>query len=211
MSKPWRVLLADDHDIVLEGLRRVLDRPDFEIVGTVPDGRSLVNAARETRPDIVVCDITMPLLNGIDAARQILSDMPGVKVVFLTMHSDVTFATEALATCGSGYVLKSTAGEELVTAIQEAIQGRVYVTKSIADPVLDALSRLARSIHDSLTTRQREVLQMIAEGMQAKEIAVKLNISPRTVEYHKYRIMDELGVRTLAELVRYASRHGIAT
>jgi DNA-binding NarL/FixJ family response regulator len=212
--KRWRLLLADDHNIVIEGLRRILDHPEFDIVGVVNNGRSLLRAAKEIQPDIIIADITMPLLNGIDAARQIRKINPKTKIVFLTMHPDVTFATEALAAGGTGYVLKSSAGDELLTAIREATKGRTYVTKSIAEVVKHGLSSRSntwRSPHDNLTSRQREVLQLLAEGLQVKEIAVKLNVSPRTVEFHKYRIMDELGLRTAAEIARYAARHGIVT
>ena len=212
--KRWRVLLADDHDIVIEGLRRVLDQPDLEIVGVAKDGRSLLQAVKLARPDVVIADITMPLLNGIDAARQIRNTSPGVKIVFLTMHPDVTFATEALAAGGSGYVLKSSAGEELTVAIREAMAGRTYVSQSIADAVKRGTSARAnawRPSNDNLTPRQREVLQLLAEGLSAKQIADKLNLSPRTVEFHKYRIMDELNLRTVAELGRYAARHGIVS
>jgi DNA-binding NarL/FixJ family response regulator len=212
--KPWRVLLADDHDIVIEGLRRVLNHPDIEIVGAVHDGRALLRSAKEIRPDIIVTDVTMPLLNGIDAARQIRKSDPDVKIVFLTMHPDVSFATEALAAGGTGYVLKNSAGDELLTAIREAAKGRTYVTRSIAEAVKQGLSSRSnswRSPLDKLTSRQREVLQLLAEGLQVKEIAVRLHVSPRTVEFHKYRIMDELGLRTTAELSRYAARHGIVT
>jgi DNA-binding NarL/FixJ family response regulator len=210
--KKCRVLLADDHNIVIEGLRRILDQPDIEIVGVVNDGRSLLRAAREMQPDMIIADVTMPLLNGIDAARQIRKSNPDVKIIFLTMHPDVTFAVEALAAGGSGYVLKSSAGDELLTAIQEAAEGRIHVTKTIADAVKHGLSTRSnawRSPLDKLTSRQREVLQLLAEGLQVKEIASRLNVSPRTVEFHKYRIMDELGLRTTAELSRYAARHGI--
>jgi len=210
--KPWRVLLADDHDIVIEGLRRVLNHPDIEIVGAVHDGRSLLRAAKEIQPDIIVTDVTMPLLNGIDATRQIRERDPGVKIIFLTMHPDVSFAAEALAAGGSGYVLKNSAGDELLTAIREAVSGRKYVTKSIAEAVklgLSSRSNAWRSPLDKLTSRQRDVLQLLAEGLQVKEIAARLHVSPRTVEFHKYRIMDELGLRTTAELSRYAARHGI--
>ncbi len=212
--KRCRLLLADDHDIVIEGLRRVLDRPDIEIVGIVKDGRALVRAAREKQPDIIIADITMPLLNGIEAARQIRKNNSNVKIIFLTMHPDVTFATEALAAGGSGYVLKNSAGDELLTAIRDVMKGHIYVTKSIAEAVKHGLSPRSntwRSPLDKLTSRQREVLQLLAEGLHVKEIAVKLNVSPRTVEFHKYRIMDELGLRTAAEIARYAARHGIVT
>ncbi len=212
--KRCRLLLADDHDIVIEGLRRVLDHPDIEIVGVVKDGRALLRAAKERQPDIIIADITMPLLNGIEAARQIRKSNSNVKIIFLTMHPDVTFATEALAAGGSGYVLKNTAGNELLTAIQDVMKGHIYVTKSIAEAVKHGLSSRSsnwRSPLDKLTSRQREVLQLLAEGLPVKEIAIKLNVSPRTVEFHKYRIMDELGLRTAAEIARYAARHGIVT
>jgi len=212
--KPWRLLLADDHDIVIEGLRRVLDRPELEIVGIVKDGRALLRAAKEIQPDIIIADVTMPLLNGIEAARQIRKSNPDVKIIFLTMHPDVTFATEALAAGGSGYVLKNSASDELLAAIRDVMKGHIYVTKSIAEAVKHGLSSRSsawRSPLDKLTSRQREVLQLLAEGLHVKEIAVKLNVSPRTVEFHKYRIMDELGLRTAAEIARYAARHGIVT
>jgi DNA-binding NarL/FixJ family response regulator len=212
--KPLRVLLADDHDIVIEGLRRILDHPDIEIAGAVNDGRSLVRQAGEIRPDVIVTDVTMPLLNGIDAARQIRKSNPDVKIIFLSMHRDVTFATAALAAGGAGYVLKNSAGDELLTAIREAVRGGNYVSKSIAETVKQGLSSRSqnyRSSLDKLTSRQREVLHLLAEGLQVKEIAVRLKVSPRTVEFHKYRIMNELGLRTAAELGRYALRHGIVT
>jgi DNA-binding NarL/FixJ family response regulator len=174
----------------------------------------LLRAAKEIRPDIIVTDVTMPLLNGIDAARQIRKSNPNVKILFLTMHPDVTFATEALAAGGSGYVLKNSAADELPTAIREAMKGHVYVTKSIAEAVKHGLSSRSntwRSPLDKLTSRQREVLQLLAEGLHVKEIASKLNVSPRTVEFHKYRIMEELDLHSAAELGRYASRHGIVT
>ena len=212
--KPWRVLLADDHNIVIEGLRHVLNHPDIEIVGAVNDGRSLLRAARQLHPNIVITDITMPSLNGIDAARQIRQTDPDVKIIFLTMHPDVSFATEALAAGGNAYLLKSSAGDELLLAIRETASGKTYVTKSIEEAVKQGLSSRSntwRSPLDKLTSRQREVLQLLAEGLQVKEIAVRLNVSPRTVEFHKYRIMDELGLRTTAELSRYAARHGIVS
>jgi DNA-binding NarL/FixJ family response regulator len=212
--KRWRLLLADDHEIVIEGLRRILDRPEFEIVGVVNDGLSLLRAAEAFRPEVIIADITMPFLNGIDAAEQIHKSNPEVKIVFLTMHPDVTFASEALAAGGSGYVLKSSAGDELRTAIREAVKGRTYVTQSIAEAVKQGLSPRSnawRNPLDKMTPRQREVLQLLAEGLQVKEIAIKLGVSPRTVEFHKYRIMDELGLRTSAEIARYAARHGMVT
>ena len=207
-----KIVLADDHAIVLEGLRRVLDQPGFEIAGAVGDGRALVRAARELHPDVIVADITMPLLNGIDAARQIRKADRKVKIIFLTMHPDVTYATYALEAGGSGYVLKSSAGEELITAIREVMRGGVYVMPSIAGPVMQALTgrRRRNEAEGTLTERQREVLQLLAEGRSAKEVATTLNLSSRTVEFHKYRIMAELGLRTTAELTRYAIKSGIS-
>jgi DNA-binding NarL/FixJ family response regulator len=210
--KRLRILLADNHPVVLEGLRRILDRPEFEIVGTVPDGRALVQTVTEIKPDVILVDVTMPLLNGIEAVRQIRKHDKDVKIVFLTMHPEVTYAREALASGGSAYVLKSSASEELVTAIEAALKGRTDVSASIAEPVMQALqSGSHRTVAGRLTPRQREVLQLLAEGRQVKEIAELLHISPRTAEFHKYSIMEAIGAHTVAELLRYASRHGIVT
>jgi DNA-binding NarL/FixJ family response regulator len=210
--KPLRVLLADDHAILLEGLRRVLNRPGFEVVGAVVDGRALLQAAAELEPDLIIADISMPLLNGIEAVRQIRKQNHEVKIIFLTMHPDVTYATEALAAGASGYVLKSSAGDELLSAIWDVCKDRVYVSKAIAESVQRALehgSSAAVSGAEQLTSRQREVLQLLVEGRSVKEIAHTLHLSPRTVEFHKYRIMEGLGVRTIAELARYAVKRGM--
>lgn len=206
-----RVLLADDHTVVLEGLRRVLE-PECEIVGTAADGRALLAAAERLKPDVVVADISMPLLNGIEAVRQIKKTARDVRVVFLTMHADVSYAAKALEAGGSGFVLKTSAADELLTAIREAMKGRKYVTPALSTQVLEALgkrgSRPAESV-ETLTVRQREVLQLVAEGKTVKEIAGILHVSPRTVEFHKYRIMEQLGLRSTGELTQYAIRHGI--
>jgi DNA-binding NarL/FixJ family response regulator len=209
--KRCRLLLADDHDILIEGLRRVLDRADLEIVGVVNDGRALVDAAEELQPDLIISDLTMPVLNGIEAMRQIRKTNTRVKIIFLTMHADLALATEALAAGGSGYVLKSRAGKELLTAVREVMKGLVYVTSSIAEAVRSGLSspNASRSPNDRLTSRQREVLQLLAEGMHVKAIAGKLRVSPRTVEFHKYRIMEELGLHSVVELGSYAAKHKI--
>jgi DNA-binding NarL/FixJ family response regulator len=205
------VLLADDHDIVIAGLRLVLDQPDIEIVGAVKDGRALVQAAQNLKPDVVITDLTMPLLNGIDAARRIRVRNPEVKIIFLTMHPDVGYAKEALALGNCGYVLKSSVADELPLAIRTVLEGGTYVAQAIAEPVMRALETKPRErpSADRLTSRQREVLQLLAEGHSVKQIAFSLNVSPRTVEFHKYRIMEELGVRTMAELVRSAMTLGI--
>ena len=211
--KKTRVLLADDHKIVLEGLRGILEG-EFDLVGTVEDGRALVVEAKRLKPDVIVADVSMPLLNGIEAAQQIKKSTPQAKVIFLTMHPDVGYATRALEAGASGYVLKHSAPSELVQAIREALQGRVYVTPMIAKDVLQSFMDGTvgiRRAHLDLTPRQREVLQLVGEGHSAKEIAKILNISTRTVEFHKYRIMDDLNLRTNAELIQYAVKHGIVS
>ena len=208
-----RVLLADDHKIVVEGLRTILEQ-EFELVGTVEDGRALVEAAETLNPDVIVTDISMPLLNGIEAAQQIKKVTPKVKIVFLTMHPDVTYATRALEAGASGYVLKHAAPSELITAIKEVLTGRIYLTPMIAKDVLDSFmseSHRRRKAVIELTLRQREVLQLTSEGRSAKEIASILNISTRTVEFHKYRMMESLGLRTNADLIQYAIKHGIVS
>ncbi len=210
MRKP-RVLLADDHRILAEGVRGLLE-PEFELVGIVADGRELVEAAIKLRPDVIVADISMPSLNGIDAVAQIQQADVSCRVVFLTMQHDVSYARRAMAAGASGYVLKHSAHGELVNAIRAALRGQTYVTPLIAGELL-------RSYRDEgpqppvaarqLTPRQREVLQLAAEGRSAKEVASLLHISPRTAEYHKARAMKMLGIRTAAELVQYAIRNGI--
>ena len=210
MTKP-RLLIADDHKIFAEGLKRLLNA-DFDIAGVVEDGRELVAAAEKLRPDVIVADISMPMLNGIEAVRQIKKVHPEIKVVFLTMHPDVAYAVNAFETGASGYVLKNSAPDELITAIREGLKGRTYVTPLIAGKLLHSYQSGARSGADtvlSLSLRQREVLQLLAEGRSAKEIAAILNISTKTVEYHKYRMMDDLGIKTAAELTRYAVKQGI--
>jgi DNA-binding NarL/FixJ family response regulator len=211
MSRP-RVLLADDHKIVTEGLKGLLE-PEFELVGTVEDGRALLAAAEKLRPDVIVADISMPLLNGIDSVQQIKKAHKEIKVVFLTMHPDVTYAFSAFEAGASGYVLKHSAPTELVTAIRNALNGKTFVTPKLADAVKQHAKERANKREEStrLTQRQREILQLLAEGKSAKEIAMMLNISSRTVEFHKYRIMKDVGIKSAAELVHYAVRHGIIT
>ena len=212
MSKP-RILIADDHKIFAEGLKRLLNE-DFEIAGVVGDGRQLVAAAEKLRPDAIVADISMPMLNGIDAVRQIKKVHPGIKVVFLTMHPDVAYAVSAFKEGASGYVLKNSAPDELIVAIREGLKGRTYVTPLIAGKLLRAYEsgsqpRIGTDTSPSLSSRQREVLQLLAEGHSAKEIASILNISTKTVEYHKYRMMEDLGAKTTADLIRFAVKQGI--
>jgi DNA-binding NarL/FixJ family response regulator len=210
--KKSRVLLADDHRVVAEGLQSLLE-PHFDVAGIVSDGRELVAAAKALDPDVIVVDVSMPSLNGIDAVRQLRTVNSRAKVVFLTMHREVAYAARALEAGASGFVLKHSASSELVTAIQEALKGGTYITPQIAGDLLNSFRRgePARSeAVGELTARQREVLQLIAEGRSAKEIAAILSISPRTAEFHKARLMAPLGVQSTAELVQHANRIGLS-
>jgi DNA-binding NarL/FixJ family response regulator len=205
------VLLADDHRVVAEGLRGLLD-PYFDVVGIAADGRELLAAARALDPDVVVLDISMPSLNGIEAACQLRRAKSRAKVIFLTMHGEVTYAARSLQAGASGFVLKHSAASELVTAIQEALKGGTYITPQIAGDLLDSFRRGIPAAVDALgelTPRQREVLQLVAEGRSAKEIAALLRISRRTAEFHKARLMEVLGLQTTAELIQYALRTGL--
>jgi DNA-binding NarL/FixJ family response regulator len=210
MNKKLRVLLADDHEIVLQGLRSVLSQPEFEVVGSVGDGLALVAESKALQPDVIVTDITMPLLNGLDAARNIRRNQPKMKIVFLTMHSEIGYATEAMALGNSAYVLKSAAADELAEAIHHVQRGELYISPRIEATVTENLrrSRPGKTSSD-LSAREREILQLIAEGKTFKEIASLLGISPRTVEFHRNRIADKTGRRTMADLTRYAVRLGI--
>jgi DNA-binding NarL/FixJ family response regulator len=212
MKKP-RVLLADDHKIVIEGLKNLL-QDDFEIVGSVEDGRALVKQAFTFYPDVIVADISMPQLNGIEAARKIKKKDETIKIVFLTMHPDATYAANAFEAGASGFVLKHSASSELIKAIHEALKGRTYVTPLIAGDLIRSYQlggAPENSLSKRVTPRQREVLQLLAEGKTAKEIAYILNISTKTVEFHKYKMMEQLKIKTSAELVHYAIKHGIVS
>ncbi len=206
-----RVLIADDHQILAEGVRGLLE-PEFDVIGVVADGRELVVAAKKLRPDVIVADVTMPALNGIEAARQLRAAGVAAKVVFLTMHRDVAYARQAFEAGAVGFVLKHSVTSELVTAIREALRGQTYVTPMIAGELLASHGSGNSAAYDSLsrlTSRQREVLQLIVEGRSAKEIAAVLKISTRTAEVHKARILEALGLRSTAELVQFAIRNGI--
>ncbi len=203
-----RVLLAEDHTVVAEGLRALL-KDTFELVGMVHDGRALLEAVEKLQPDVIVTDISMPLLNGIDAVRQIRARRPTAKIIVLTMHCETHLAAEAFRAGASGYLLKISPGEELVNAIREVAQGRSYVTTLLAKDLITLLIEAGAAPREGgspLTPRQREVIQLIAEGRTMKEVAAILNISPRTAESHKYDIMQALGVQTTAELVQCAVR-----
>jgi DNA-binding NarL/FixJ family response regulator len=211
MNRP-RVLLADDHFVLAEGLRSLL-APHFNVVGIVSDGRQLLAAARAHDPDVVVLDISMPSLNGIEAARQLRGANSRAKLVFLTMHREVAYAERALEAGASGFVLKHSAASELVTAIREALKGGKYITPQLAGDLLDSMRRGAPGgarASDDLTPRQREVLQLVVEGHSSKQIAAALHISRRTAEFHKARLMATLGVHNTAELVQYAMRTGVS-
>jgi DNA-binding NarL/FixJ family response regulator len=208
MSRP-RVLIADDHQILAEGIRGLLE-PEFEVVGVVADGRELMAAAKKLKADVIVADVTMPSLNGIEAAAQLREAGITAKVVILTMHRDVVYARRALDAGAVAFVLKHSVSSELVTAIREALRGQTYITPMIAGELLQSYrGGEASDTSAGLTVRQREVLQLIAEGRSAKEVAAILKISTRTAEAHKAHILEVLGVRSTAELTQYAIRNGI--
>lgn len=207
--KRTRVLLADDHPLTLEGLRAFLE-PHLESVGTVTDGRALVDAALRLKPDLIILDITMPLLNGIDAAVQIKKSLPGVKLLFVTMHVNPAYLEAALNAGATGYVLKSAAREELLDAIKSVLNGRIYVTPTLSSEHLERFtdpSRAAATLR--LSAREREILQLIAEGRAGKEIAFVLNISIKTVAFHRENIKRKLGLGTTAGLTKHAIEQGL--
>ena len=206
-----RILLADDHRIVAEGLRGLLEA-EFGPVEIVANGRELVAAAEKLRPDVIVTDISMPLLNGIDAVRLIRKRQKDIKVVFLTMHPDPSYAAAAFDAGASGYVLKHAAPAELVTAIHCVLQGKQFITPQLAGELQrfkENNGMQDRADSGKLTSRQREILQLLAEGRAVKDVAALLNISSRTVEFHKYRMMAEHGIQSSAALVRFAVKHGV--
>lgn len=211
MKQRPRILLADDHRIVAEGLRGLLEE-NFELAGIVEDGRALLEMADTLRPDIIVADITMPHLNGLDALPALRKKHPDTKVVFLTQHQDAAYARRALEGGASGFVVKHAAPEELVMAIRSALAGDTFVSPALAGKVLQSIRRNPDAAEDpvaALTPRQRQVLQLLVEGKSAKEVAADLGISTRTVEFHKYQMMDALEIRTSAELVHFAVKHGL--
>lgn len=212
MSKP-RVLLADDHTLVLEGFKKLLEEHS-QVVGTVGDGRALLDAAKGLRPDIVVLDISMPKLNGLDAARRLRKIVPQARLIFVTVHADSDYVNQAFQAGASGYLLKRSAGSELLQAVQAVASGNYYITSLIAkDLVQSTLTGAAPSMTDQnrLTMRQREILQLVAEGLTLKEIASTLGLSPKTVEYHKSKLMEQLSLHTTAELTKFALTHGLTS
>jgi DNA-binding NarL/FixJ family response regulator len=204
-----RILLADDHRIVAEGLRNLL-AADFEVVGTVEDGEALVGAARALAPDVIVADVSMPGMNGIEALKILKRETPTIRVVFLTMHTEVAYARRALEAGACGFVLKHCAPEELVLAVRAALLGQCFITPALAAKLVhDRKGDVGADPMTALTPRQCEILRLAATGRSAKQIGAELGISTRTVEFHKYQLMETLRLRTSAELVHFAIRHGI--
>jgi DNA-binding NarL/FixJ family response regulator len=205
MDRP-RILIADDHTLVAEAFKKLLE-PEFHVVKLVTDGRSLLTSAKELKPDIVILDLNMPLLNGLDAGQEMKKLLPKTKLIVLTMNEDPEVASKALRQWASGYLLKKSAGVELQKAILAVLRGHSYVTPSIAQKLMDEFIRDPRPDRaKELTPRQRQVLQLLAEGHSMKEVAAVLDIAVRTVAFHKYRIMEDFGLKTGADLVRFAIR-----
>jgi DNA-binding NarL/FixJ family response regulator len=205
-----RLVLADDHTIIVEAFRKLLES-HADVVGTVSDGRALLESVPQLKPDLVVVDIGMPLMNGLEAVLRLKEIMPAVKVIFLTMNEDPDLAIEAMRCGASGYLLKSSAASELINAIRTALKGRSYVTPQIARGMQKAFINdpRPRARAKTLTPRQREVVQLLAEGKSMKEVASVLNVTPRTVAFHKYRVMEELGLATTADLIQFAIKSRI--
>ncbi len=200
-----RLMLADDHTILVEAFRKLLE-PHYEVVGTVSDGRALLETAPQLNPDVIVADIGMPLMNGLEAGLRLKERIPATKLIFLTMNEDPDLAVEAMRCGASGYLLKSSAVEEMLCAIHLALKGKTYVTPQIRRGMQESFIKNPQAKGQSkiLTPRQREVVQLLAEGKSMKEVASILKVTARTVAFHKYRVMDELNIRTTAELIQYA-------
>lgn len=212
-SKP-RVLMADDHSIFLAGVRKLIE-DQCEVVGTVEDGRALLEAAERLKPELILLDISMPLLNGLEAARHLRKTLPEAKLLFLTMHASSRYATEVFKVGAHGFLLKQSAASELPQAIDSVLKGKHYLTPSIAKPMIDQALRAqeapnVKGDEKELTPRQREILQLIGEGRGTKEIATLLNLSVKTIQFHKSCLMQELDIHTTAELIRYAITQGFA-
>lgn len=211
MKKP-RVLLADDHTLLLGAFQRLLE-PEYEVVGTVTDGKELLCAALTLKPDVVIVDVAMPHMNGISAAAKIKRNRPKTKVIFVTMNHDPEMAAEAFRSGASAYLVKTSAASELLHAIREVLRGGTYVTPSITRGVIGSITRQPqrKRAPTELTSRQREVVQLLAEGRSMKEVALVLDLTPRTVAFHKYRTMEHLRIKSFAELVQFAVQHRIVS
>jgi DNA-binding NarL/FixJ family response regulator len=211
MTNRSRILIADDHTLVAELCKRLLET-EFDVVGIVSDGRALLRAASDLKPDVIVVDVAMPILNGLDAGRQVKEMLPSVKLVYLTMNPDAEVAAEAFACGASGYLLKTCASSEMVVAVRDALRGKSYVSQGLSKDAIDSFRWRNKKLineEERLTQRQREVLQLLAEGKVMKEVSSILNMSTRTVAYHKYRMMEVLGAKSTAELVKYAVRNHV--
>jgi two-component system response regulator NreC len=208
-SMATRVFLADDHALIRQGLKALLEKQGFQIVSEASDGQETIRSVEKTQPDVAIIDISMPILNGVDAARELKKSSPRVKVILLTQHDEDQYVTESLRAGVRGYVLKSQAAEDLVHAIQEVCRGSVYLSPSISRAVVDAYLSKAYVSADPLSGRERQVLQLVGEGKSTKEIAVHLGISVKTAESHRSRLMKKLDVHETASLVRYAIRRGL--
>jgi DNA-binding NarL/FixJ family response regulator len=205
------VLIADDHTLVVEAFKKLLE-PNFEVVGTVSNGRDLLEVAPKLKPDVVLLDLGMPLLNGQDAGERLKALLPKAKVIVLTMNEDSEIAAAAIEKWASGFLLKNSAGTELIYAIKEVLKGKSYVTPRIAQKLFDRFVRDPRAEHTKhLTSRQREVLQLLAEGRTMKEAADVLHVTPRTIAFHKYKIMDVFGLKTNSDLLRFAMKERLIT
>jgi DNA-binding NarL/FixJ family response regulator len=211
MTNRSRILIADDHTLVAELCKKLLET-EFDVVGIVSDGRSLLRAASELKPDVIVVDVAMPILNGLDAGQQVKQMLPSVKLVYLTMNPDPEVAAEAFARGASGYLLKTCASSEMVLAVREALRGKSYVSRGLSQDAINSFRWRNKKLineEERLTQRQREVLQLLAEGKVMKEVSNILHMSTRTVAYHKYRMMEVLGAKSTAELVKYAVRNHV--
>jgi DNA-binding NarL/FixJ family response regulator len=211
MTNRSRILIADDHNLVAELCKKLLE-PEFDVVAMVSDGRALVRAASELKPDVIVLDVAMPILNGLDAGQQVKKMLPAVKLVYLTMNPDAEVAAEAFARGASGYLLKTCAAAEMVLAVREVLRGKTFLSRTLSRDTIDGLRWQRKKLvneDERITARQREVLQLLAEGKVMKEVGCVLNMTTRTVAYHKYRMMEVLGVKSNAELVKYAVRSHI--
>ena len=208
-SMPTRVLLADDHALVRQGLKAFLEKQGFQIVCEASDGQETIRSAEKTRPDVAIIDISMPVLNGLDTARELKKSSPNTKVILLTEHDTDEYVTESLRAGGRGYVLKSQAAEDLVQAIQEVCRGSIYLSPSISRAVVDAYLSKTNISADPLSGRERQVLQLVGEGKSTKDIAMTLGVSVKTAESHRARLMKKLDIHETASLVRYAIRRGL--
>ena len=204
MTRRHTVVLADDHTIVTDGLSKILQEAEFDVVGAVRDGQRQIDAATRLRPDVIITDLSMPGLTGLDVLARLKTERLDSKVIVLTMHHDADLATDAIRGGASGFLLKESAGDELLTAVRHALAGKVYITPTVTQEIMERMAVPAKAKAPQVTPRQRDILRLLVQGQRMKEIAATLGLSTRTVEGHKYQMMEALGVTSTAELVRYA-------